>query len=137
MHALIVVTNADLLAPGHPTGLWLEEFAVPFLALCEAGVEVTVASPRGGPAPIDPKSAPDDAARERWREPLARLQTTTPLAEVSQSGFDALFLPGGHGPMVDLAGSRALRDLVGAFHREGTIIAAICHRPAGLLAAQE
>ena len=135
MNVLIVVTSADTLGPGHPTGLWLEEFAVPYTALAEVGVGVTVASPKGGAAPIDPKTAPDDKAREKWGPAIKALAQTKPLAEVSESGFDALFIPGGHGPMVDLSHDAALAALIGAFDRAGKIIAAICHGPAALLIA--
>lgn len=136
VNILFVVTNADTLAKGHPTGLWLEEFAVPYVALCEVGFTPTVASPAGGPAPIDPASGPDDKARIEWRAALAALAATTPLAEISELDFEAIFLPGGHGPMIDLAADPDLVRLIEAFDRAGKPIAAICHGPAGLLAAQ-
>jgi putative intracellular protease/amidase len=135
MNVLIVVTSADTLGPGHPTGLWLEEFAVPYTALAEVGVAITVASPRGGAAPIDPKTAPDHKAREKWGPAIQALGDTKRLADASESDFDALFIPGGHGPMVDLSGDADLAALIGAFDRAGKIIAAICHGPAALLAA--
>jgi putative intracellular protease/amidase len=135
MNVLIVVTSADTLGPGHPTGLWLEEFAVPYTALAEVGVAITVASPRGGAAPIDPKTAPDDKAREKWGPAIQALGDTKRLADASESDFDALCIPGGHGPMVDLSGDADLAALIGAFDRAGKIIAAICHGPAALLAA--
>ncbi|MEO8927558.1 MAG: type 1 glutamine amidotransferase domain-containing protein [Caulobacteraceae bacterium] len=135
MNVLIVVTSADTLAPGHPTGLWLEEFAVPYTALAEVGVAITVASPKGGAAPIDPKTAPDDKAREKWGPAIAALADTKRLAEMSQGAFDVLYIPGGHGPMVDLRHDADLAALIGAFDKAGKIVAAICHGPAALLAA--
>ncbi|MEO8813101.1 MAG: type 1 glutamine amidotransferase domain-containing protein [Caulobacteraceae bacterium] len=136
MHVLIVVTSTDTLSPGHPTGVWLEEFALPYLALVEAGIAVTVASPKGGAAPIDPRTAPDDKTPAMWRGALGALAATVPLSEVSEARFDALYLPGGHGPMVDLVGDRRLKSLVAAFDRAGKIVAAVCHGPAGLLGAK-
>lgn len=134
LETLIVVTSADRLDPEHLTGVWLEEYAIPFTALCEAGVAITVASPRGGPAPIDPKTAPDAAATGRWRKALDALASTKRLADVADARFDAIFLPGGHGPLVDLANDATLAALVTRLAREGAIIAAVCHGPAGLLA---
>ena len=136
MKTLIVVTSAGALGAGHPTGVWLEEFAIPFTALCAAGIELTVASPRGGPAPIDPKTAPDASATTRWKEALAALADTRPLAQVVDGDFDALFLPGGHGPLVDLAGDATIAALAGRMAAEGKVIAAVCHGPAALLGAR-
>ena len=104
MNVLFIVTSADTLAPGHPTGVWLEEYAIPYMALIEAGVPVTVASPKGGQGPIDPKTAPDAKAAARWvtaaRGGFRQYQNTRGDAT---GRFDAVFVPGGHGPMVDLA----------------------------------
>jgi putative intracellular protease/amidase len=74
MRALFVTTSATQLAPGHPTGLWLEEFAVPYLAAVEAGIAVTVASPQGGAVPLDPKTEPSDKQRDTWAAALQALQ---------------------------------------------------------------
>ena len=133
MNALFIVTSADTLAPGHPTGVWLEEYAIPYVALTESGIGVTVASPKGGQGPIDPKTAPDAKATARWEKALAALAETRPLADVAAADFDAVFLPGGHGPMVDLADDPAAARLIGDFAREGKIVAAVCHGPAALL----
>ncbi len=135
MNVLFVVTSADTLAPGCPTGVWLEEYAVPYCALTEVGIAVTVASPKGGPAPVDARSAPDEKSALAWRDAIEALASTAKLAEVSETGFDALYIPGGHGPMVDLAGDGKMRALVEAFDRAGKIIAAICHGPTALLVA--
>ena len=133
MNILFIVTSADTLAPGHPTGVWLEEYAIPYVALSEAGISVTVASPKGGQGPIDPKTKPDDKAAARWGAALGALSRTKRLADVHAEDFDAVFIPGGHGPMVDLATDPAVADLVSAFVVEQKIVAAVCHGPAALL----
>lgn len=133
MNILFVVTSADTLAPGHPTGVWLEEYAIPYVALSEAGISVTVASPKGGQGPIDPKTKPDDKSAARWGAALVALSRTKRLADVHAKDFDAVFIPGGHGPMVDLATDPALADLISAFVVEQKIVAAVCHGPAALL----
>lgn len=135
MHALFIVTSADTLAPGHPTGLWLEEFAVPYLAVREAGIEVTVASPRGGAVPLDPKTEPDDTQRRDWAPALQALRQSVPLAAVAQTPFDAVFLPGGHGPLVDLVENATLHALLARHDAAGRLIAAVCHGPAALVRA--
>ncbi len=133
MNILFIVTSADALAPGHPTGVWLEEYAIPYVALSEAGIGVEVASPKGGQGPIDPKTVPDAKAAARWEKALAALARTKPLAEVAADDFDAVFIPGGHGPMVDLAADPVVAALIGDFARSGKIVAAVCHGPAALL----
>ena len=135
MHILILVTSAAALAPDHPTGVWLDEYAIPFVALCEAGVDITVASPLGGAAPIDPKTAPSAKTPTRWNKALQALGRTEPLAGIEPGEFDALFVPGGHGPMVDLASDVRVAALVESFAREGKIVGAVCHGPAALLSA--
>ena len=129
----MIVTSADTLAPGHPTGVWLDEYAIPYVALSEAGIGVTVASPEGGPGPIDPKTAPNDKTPARWAPALEALAETKPLGQVAETNFDAVFVPGGHGPMVDLASDPSVASLIGAFVRAGKIVAAVCHGPAALL----
>ena len=133
MQVLFIVTSADTLAPGHPTGVWLDEYAIPYVALSEGGIGVTVASPKGGAGPIDPKTAPNAKTPARWDAALAALADTKPLSEVAAAEFDAVFIPGGHGPMVDLATDPAVASLIGQFVLEGKIVAALCHGPAALL----
>lgn len=133
MNILIVATSCDLLAPGHPTGLWLEEFAVPYTAFAEAGASIRVVSPRGGAVPIDPKTVPKESDREKWPAALDALQDSGRISEVSADDFDAVFIPGGHGPMIDLANDQELARLLGDFDRQGKVIAAVCHGPAALL----
>jgi putative intracellular protease/amidase len=133
MNVLFIVTSADSLAPGHPTGVWLEEYAIPYVALSEAGIAVTVASPKGGQGPIDPKTAPDAKDSARWEAALDALAETKTIADVAEKDFDAVFIPGGHGPMVDLTTDPAVAGLIGDFARAGKIVAAVCHGPAALL----
>ncbi|MGZ3487125.1 MAG: type 1 glutamine amidotransferase domain-containing protein [Isosphaeraceae bacterium] len=133
MNVLIVTTSCNMLAPDHPTGLWLEEFAVPFTAFSEAGASIRVVSPKGGAVPIDPKTAPTEKDREKWPAAIQALTSTGRLAEVAADRFDAVFIPGGHGPMVDLVNDQQLQRLLAAFDRDGKMVAAVCHGPAALL----
>jgi len=133
MNVLIVTTSCNMLAPDHPTGLWFEEFAVPFTAFSEAGASIRVVSPKGGAVPIDPKTAPTEKDREKWPAALQALTSTGRLAEVAADRFDAVFIPGGHGPMVDLVNDQKLQRLLAAFDRDGKMVAAVCHGPAALL----
>ena len=133
MNVLIVTTSCNMLAPDHPTGLWLEEFAVPFTAFSEAGASIRVVSPKGGAVPIDPKTAPTEKDREKWPAALQALTSTGRLAEVAADRFDAVFIPGGHGPMMDLVNDQELQRLLAAFDRDGKMVAAVCHGPAALL----
>ncbi len=133
MNVLIVTTSCNMLAPDHPTGLWLEEFAVPFAAFSEAGASIRVVSPKGGAVPIDPKTAPTEKDREKWPAALQALTSTGRLAEVAADRFDAVFIPGGHGLMVDLVNDQELQRLLAAFDRDGKMVAAVCHGPAALL----
>lgn len=136
MRALIVATSCNQLPSGHPTGLWAEEFAVPYLALTQAGVEVTVASPAGGAVPIDEKSKPSESEAAEWATALSALQSTRTLASVKDEAFDLIFLPGGHGPLVDLATDATLQQMLSRQDADGKLIAAVCHGPAGLLHVQ-
>lgn len=136
MRALIVATSCNRLPSGHPTGLWAEEFAVPYLALADAGVEVVVASPAGGVVPIDEKSKPSESEARKWAAALAALQTTVALNAVQHEEFDLIFLPGGHGPLVDLASDPTLQDMLSRQDAAGRLIGAVCHGPAALLAAR-
>jgi putative intracellular protease/amidase len=135
MKALIVVTSADYLDEAHPTGVSFDEYAVLFSALCEAGIDLEVASPRGGPAPIDPKTAPDDAAKARWRVALDCLAQTRPLDQARAGDCHALILPGGHGPLLDLVADERVARLVTDFAATGRLIATLCHGAAALLGA--
>jgi putative intracellular protease/amidase len=130
---LILVTGADKMTNGHPTGLWLEEFAVPYLALVNAGYQVEVATPKGGAAPIDARSKPTPEQAIAWKDASKRLSETKPLASVSADSFAAIFIPGGHGVMFDLADDAVAAKLIQDFDTQGKPIAAVCHGPAALV----
>ncbi len=133
MRVLIVATNCNRLPSGHPTGLWAEEFAIPYMAFAKVGIDIVVASPNGGEVPIDEKSKPSDSEAKEWGPALAALRSTTTLASVKDQAFDLIFLPGGHGPLVDLGSDAVLQDLLSRQDAAGKLIGAVCHGPAGLL----
>ena len=122
--------------PDHPTGTWLEEYAVPFNAFAAAGATIMVASPLGGRTPIDPKTEPNEEQQRTWSEAIAALQRTALLADTNAADFDALYIPGGHGPMVDLASDPDMHRLLNEFDAQGKLIAAVCHGPAALANAR-
>lgn len=131
---LMVVTNATRGQNGQRTGVWFEEFAIPYLAFLEEGYEVTVASPIGDAAPIDPAS--ENLINDvKWAQAKKALNAPLRLDTVDYMVFDALVLPGGHGPMMDLAKDETLGKIVNYFASQDKLIAAICHGPAGLLPA--
>lgn len=138
MKILIVTTSSDKFEGenSHPTGVWLEEFTVPFQEFVESGAELIVASPKGGAMPIDPRSAASEAQTAEWKEAMAAAKSAVKLTEVKAADFDALFLPGGHGPMFDLPENETLARLLREFYETGKIIAAVCHGPAGLVGAK-
>ena len=136
MKILMVLTSHDQLGnTGRPTGFWLEEFAAPFFVFRDAGVELTLASPKGGQPPLDPKSdLPENQtpAMARFKGDAAAqkaLATTVKLADVKAEDFDTVFYPGGHGPMWDLAESPTSIALLEAFYNSGKPIALVCHSP--------
>jgi putative intracellular protease/amidase len=130
---LMVVTSADRMTSGKPTGLWLEEFAVPYQLFRAAGFNVTVASPKGGAAPVDARSLTDAAKVRQWENAAAVLKTTIPLAQVKAEPYAAIFLPGGHGTMFDLPGNRNLKELLQQFLAANKVVAAVCHGPSGFV----
>lgn len=139
MKILMVLTSHDRLGDtGHPTGFWLEEFASPYYVLLDAGVELTLASPKGGQPPVDPKSQAADAQTAATRrfetDPAARaaLAATVPLSSVDAADFDAVFYPGGHGPLWDLAEDADSIALIERAVGMGKPVAAVCHAPAVL-----
>lgn len=136
MKILLVLTSHDQLGnTGHKTGFWLEEFASPYYVFKDAGAQITLASPKGGQPPIDPKSdAPDaqTAATRRFAEDAEAqrlLATSLPLAQVRAEDFDALFYPGGHGPLWDLAEDATSIALIERFVALGKPVGAVCHAP--------
>jgi putative intracellular protease/amidase/predicted enzyme related to lactoylglutathione lyase len=136
MKILMVLTSHDQLGnTGRPTGFWLEEFAAPYFVFKDAGVELTLASPKGGQPPIDPKSdLPENQtpAMTRFKkDPTAQkaLAKTVKLADVKSEDFDTVFYPGGHGPMWDLAEDPVSIALLESFYNSGKPIALVCHSP--------
>ena len=136
MKILMVLTSHDRLGDtGHLTGFWLEEFAAPYYTFKDAGATLTLASPAGGQPPVDPKSDAPDAqtpATERFRadqDAQAQLAHTRLLAEVHEADFDAVFYPGGHGPLWDLAESAESIALIEAFDQAGKPVSFVCHAP--------
>lgn len=143
MNILIVLTSHDTLGDtDHKTGVWLEEFAAPYYTFLDAGAEVVLASPRGGRPPIDPRSLADevqtDATRKFADDSDAQWQfdQSVRLTEVYAEDFDALFFPGGHGPLWDLANDPQSIGLINAFIAAGKPVAAVCHGPCVFLKAR-
>ena len=136
MKILMVLTSHDQLGnTGRKTGFWLEEFAAPYFVFRDAGVELTLASPKGGQPPLDPKSdLPENQtpAMARFKKDAAAqkaLANTVKLADMKAEDFDTVFYPGGHGPMWDLAESPVSIALLEAFYNSGKPIALVCHSP--------
>ena len=137
MNILMVLTSHDQLGDtGKKTGFWLEEFAAPYYAFKDAGATVTLASPKGGQPPLDPSSDADDAQTDDTRrfksDELAQkeLANTLVLSTVAAGGFDAIFYPGGHGPLWDLAEDDDNTALIESFSANDRPIGDVCHAPA-------
>lgn len=136
MKVLIVLTSHDQLgSTGRKTGFWLEELAAPYFAFKDAGAEIVLASPKGGQPPLDPKSnepafQTDDTRRfEADAQANAQLAATVRLDSVNQADFDAVFYPGGHGPLWDLAEDKHSIALIESFLAAGKPAALVCHAP--------
>lgn len=137
MKILMVLTSHDTLGDtGKKTGFWLEEFAAPYYVFKDAGADIILASPKGGQPPIDPSSDNADAQTNDTRrfkddpETQKHLATTLKLSNVTEDGFDAIFYPGGHGPLWDLAESADSKRLIEAFAAADLPVGAVCHAPA-------
>jgi putative intracellular protease/amidase len=136
MNILMVLTSHDQLGDtGKKTGFWLEEFAAPYYVFKDAGATITVVSPKGGQPPLDPKSDDDDAQTDATRRfkadsaAQAVLAHTGKLSSVSGDAFDALFYPGGHGPLWDLAEDADSIKLIETMTAAGKTVSAVCHAP--------
>ncbi|RAI03495.1 type 1 glutamine amidotransferase domain-containing protein [Acuticoccus sediminis] len=136
MNVLMVLTSHDTLGDtGRKTGFWLEEFAAPYFVLHDAGIAITVASVKGGQPPLDPKSDEPQFqtdATERFKADAAArevLANTVKLADVNAADFDAVFYPGGHGPLWDLAEDETSIALLEAMNAAGKPLALVCHAP--------
>lgn len=140
--AMVLTSHRELGDTGEQTGFWLEEFAAPYYAFVDAGADVVIAAPEPGEPPVDPRSQQPEnqtEATERFQNDAAaraKLSNPIPIEQVSVDDTDALFFPGGHGPMWDLANSEAIAQLVEAFYARGKVISAVCHGPAALINAQ-
>jgi putative intracellular protease/amidase len=140
MKVLMVLTShSELGNTGKKTGFWIEEFAAPYYTLKDAGAEITLASPKGGQPPIDPKSAEPSAQTEATKrfdkdaELQKLLANTEKLSEVKAADFDAVFFPGGHGPLWDLSKDPDSIKLIQEFWSAKKPVAAVCHAPSVLL----
>lgn len=140
MKVLIVLTShSELGNTGHKTGFWIEEFAAPYYTLKDAGADITIASPKGGQPPIDPKSTEPGNQTESTKrfdkdQNLQQLLANTKkLSEVAADDFDAVFYPGGHGPLWDLTNDANSIKLIENFWAAKKPVAAVCHAPAVLL----
>lgn len=140
---MILTSHARLGDTGRPTGFWAEEFAQPYYRFTDAGAQVTLASPAGGPAPVDPGSlkprGENDPAVERWLGDEAlqkQLATTARVAELDTRGFDALFFPGGHGTVFDLPHDAGVTRAVEQAFASNQLLATVCHGAAALVSAK-
>jgi putative intracellular protease/amidase len=140
MKVLIVLTShSELGNTGHKTGFWIEEFAAPYYVMADAGIEITIASPKGGQPPIDPKSdepGNQTPATERFHadtELKAKLSESVVLEAVDEQDYDAVFYPGGHGPLWDLANDEHSIALIESFYKNHKPVALVCHAPGALI----
>lgn len=134
---LILLTSASQMGHGKQTGLWLEEFAVPFNLFRERDIPLCIASPMGGKIPIDPRSVPDDQQKEQWRDAIAALQDTLALQAVGERRFSGVFVPGGHGAMFDMPDSPLVAGVLSRIWAQGGLVSAVCHGPAALIGARD
>ncbi len=139
MNILFVLTSHDTLGDtGKKTGFWIEEFASPYYTLLDKGATITIATPKGGKAPIDPSSNTEDAqtaaTKRYWDDSEAqeRIANTMVLSKMDASDFDAVFYPGGHGPLWDLANDATSIKLIETFNAQKKPVAFVCHAPAAL-----
>ena len=139
MKILMVLTSHDELGDtGKKTGFWLEEFAAPYYAFIDAGVDVTLASPAGGQPPLDPSSDTEDAQTKDTKrfkedsEAQKHLANTKKLADMKAEDFDSVFYPGGHGPLWDLAVDKDSISLIETFVQQDKPVAFVCHSPGAL-----
>ena len=136
---MVLTSHDELGNTGQKTGFWVEEFAAPYYAFIDAGIEVTLATPQGGQAPIDPTSTLADfqtPATERYDGDdvaQAKIATTVKLSSLNEVDFDAVFYPGGHGPLWDLTDNTDSIILIESFLKAGKAVATVCHASAALL----
>lgn len=136
---MVLTSHSELGNTGEKTGFWIEEFASPYYVLADVGAEITIASPSGGQPPVDPKSEITDAqtlSTERFYkdfEVIDKVAHSLKLSEIKEADYDAVFYPGGHGPLWDLATDKNSIQLIEAFYNHQKPIAFVCHAPAALV----
>ena len=137
MKILMVLTSHDQMGDtGHKTGFWLEEFTAPYYVFRDAGAEITIASPKGGQPPVDPNSEAEEALTETTRRfqqdahAKESLASTKKLGDVDMNEYDAIFYPGGHGPLWDLVNNDKSIALIKTAYEQDKVIGAVCHAPA-------
>ena len=136
---MVLTSHSELGKTGKKTGFWIEEFAAPYYVLADAGAEITLASPKGGQPPVDPQSeipAAQTAATVRFDHDKVlkeRLAHTLPLNTVNEMHYDAVFYPGGHGPLWDLANDTSSIALIENFYTHHKPVAFVCHAPGVLI----
>ncbi len=134
-----MTSHSALGETGKKTGFWVEEFASPYYVFVDAGAEITIASPAGGQPPVDPKSEEAEAQTPstlrfyKDREAIYQLANTIKLSDIHYNNYDAVFYPGGHGPIWDLANDKTSIKLIEDFYNSQRPIAFVCHAPAALL----
>jgi putative intracellular protease/amidase len=140
MRILIVLTShSDLGNTGEKTGFWIEEFAAPYYVLADAGAKLTIASPKGGQPPVDPKSEATDAQTADTKrfyddyELIDKVAHSVKLSDINEADYDAVFYPGGHGPLWDLATDTESIALIESLYKHNKPVAFVCHAPAALL----
>ena len=136
---MVLTSHSELGDTGEKTGFWVEEFAAPYYVFLDAGADITLASPRGGQPPVDPKSELADfqtAATQRFDNDEAarmKLANTMKLSDIRATDYDAVFYPGGHGPLWDLTDNPESIQLINQFLQQQKPVAAVCHASTALL----
>ena len=128
---LIIVTSASTMKSGDKTGVWLEEYAVPYVKFKEEGYAVTVVSIEGGKVPIDPASL--EAKKAEWEEAITVLDNVDKLSNIDPTNYQAVYVPGGHGAMFDLADNALVKETLASFANGNKVVSAVCHGPAALV----
>jgi len=128
---LIIVTGSSTMKSGDKTGVWLEEFAVPYMKFRQEGFKVTVATIDGGTIPIDPASL--ENVKSEWKDALEALKNVQKLSTVDTLKYQAVYMPGGHGAMFDLANNEIVKQTLAKFADAGKTVSAVCHGPASLV----
>lgn len=128
---LVIVTGSSTMKNGDKTGVWLEEFSVPYMKFKKEGFKVTVSTINGGNIPIDPSSL--EGAKEEWKEAMEALKNAQKLSNIDTSKYQVVYMPGGHGAMFDLADNKLVKQTLASFADAGKIVSAVCHGPASLV----